>query len=32
MFRDGKVKEGLKKRAPESAAEIDSLTFGEITG
>ncbi|KAJ9605791.1 hypothetical protein H2200_009640 [Cladophialophora chaetospira] len=32
MFRDAKVKEELRKHAPNSGAEIDSLTFGEITG
>jgi carbonic anhydrase len=31
MFRDEVIRQELRKRVPESATEIDSLTFGEIT-
>lgn len=32
MFRDAAIKKGLKDRAPSMQSEIDSMTFGEITG
>ncbi|KAJ9613827.1 hypothetical protein H2204_014609 [Knufia peltigerae] len=31
-FRDAKVKEGLRERAPDLKQQIDGLSFGEITG
>jgi len=31
-FRDATIKEGLKQRAPDMQAEIEGMTFGEITG
>ncbi|OQV07608.1 hypothetical protein CLAIMM_12013 [Cladophialophora immunda] len=31
-FRDAVVKEELAQRAPDAKAEIDNMTFGEITG
>ena len=31
MVLDEEVREMLKKRAPEKSAEIEKMTFGEIT-
>lgn len=32
VYRDDAIRDDLKKRAPERAAEIDGMSFGNITG
>jgi carbonic anhydrase len=32
MFRDDTIKQELRERAPSAKAEIDNMTFGQITG